>query len=470
MNISKRVVSIILSVTMLCIALTGCSFSVDNNLTKSPLEYNTSYIEDKLDISTEEASEYATILDEQGCGKLKTNLSKVVNGEGFYKLGDGKNKYVFVIENSLVTRIETEDGDIIKDFSEVDIPEVVEEVPEEKPVKENPLETVTDETGKIDMDTLLGTPSKDTTSTSETDTFVMSFAFADVYETDTKNAKTVPNGKLQESTVLYNLDSVTLGEIHDTIQSINPSINIQLFDDIYASTVIEENFLADSAGVDKELGKVAEQGYVLLAALLADKFNDLRFSLEYTEFAVRETTSGVVLHLTDGGNQYAIEIQNNANSDTPIILVDEKDYTDSIYTNEQIMKYYNLLRVIGLEDAVMDLDDNDFEDYYDLKDSLPGMSTTDSTNATTGKVSGKLSTIETINKFDVAKIESKINAYYNSTIATVKQDDYDLYNGQYESAYITMSNGATCKYFYSDSGADVYDTTSTYEDIWASWE
>lgn len=462
MNISKRVVSIIMSVTMLCIALTGCSFSVENNLTKSPLEYNTSFIEDKLDISTEDASEYAKILDEQGCGKLKTTLSKVVNGEGFYKLGDGKNKYVFIIENSLITRIETEDGNIIKDFSKVDIPEVVEDVSEEG---------ITDETGKVDMDTILGTSNNDTKGTSETDGFVVSLDFADVYETDTKNAKTVPNGNLKESTVLYNLNGVTLGEIHDTLQGINPSINIQLFDDIYASTVIEENFLADSAGVDKELGKVAEQGYVLLAALLADKFNDLRFSLEYTEFAVRETTSGVVLYLTDGGNQYAIEIQNNANSDTPSILVDGKDYTSSIYTEEQIIKYYNILRLIGLEDAIMDLDDNDYEDYYDLKDSLSGTSnTTSTTNKATGKVSGKLSSIETIHNYDIADIESKINAYYNSTIANVKQDEYDLYNGSYESAYITMSNGATCKYFYSDTGAEVYDTTSTYEDIWASWK
>lgn len=461
MNISKRVVSIIMSVTMLCIALTGCSFSVENNLTKSPLEYNTSFIEDKLDISTEDASEYAKILDEQGCGKLKTTLSKVVNGEGFYKLGDGKNKYVFIIENSLITRIETEDGNIIKDFSKVDIPEVVEE----EPVKENPLESVTDETGKIDMDNLLGTPGKDTKVTSEKDGFLVSMDFADLYETDTQSAKTVPNGNLKESTVLYNLNGVTLGEIHDTLQGIEPSINIQLFDNIYASTVIEEDFLADSAGVDKELGKVAEQGYVLLAALFADKFNDLRFSLEYTEFAVSETTSGIVLYLTDGGNQYAIEIQNNANSDTPSILVDGKDYTDSIYTDKQIIKYYSLLRLIGLEDAIMDLEDNDFEDYNNLRDKL-----TSDTSNTTSKSSGKLSSIETIHNYDIEEIENKINTYYNSTISNVKQDENDLYNGLYESAYITMSNGATCKYFYSDTGAEVYDTTSTYEDIWASWK
>ena len=460
MNISKRVVSIIMSVTMLCIALTGCSFSVENNLTKSPLEYNTFFIEDNLDISTEDASEYAKILDEQGCGKLKTTLSKVVNGEGFYKLGDGKNKYVFIIENSLITRIETEDGNIIKDFSKVDIPEVVEE----EPVKENPLESITDETGKIDMDNLLGTPDKDTKVTSEKDGFLVSMDFADLYETDTQSAKIVPNGNLKESTVLYNLNGVTLGEIHDTLQGIEPSINIQLFDDIYASTVIEEDFLADSAGVDKELGKVAEQGYVLLAALFADKFNDLRFSLEYTEFAVSETTSGIVLYLTDGGNQYAIEIHDNVNSDRPLILVDGKDYTDSIYTDKQIIKYYSLLRLIGLEDAIMDLEDNDFEDYNNLRDKL-----TSDTSNTTSKSSGKLSSIETIHNYDIEEIENKINTYYNSTISNVKQDENDLYNGLYESAYITMSNGATCKYFYSDTGAEVYDTTSTYEDIWASW-
>ena len=75
-----------------------------------------------------------------------------------------------------------------------------------------------------------------------------------------------------------------------------------------------------------------------------------------------------------------------------------------------------------------------------------------------------------IEKYNIIEeIENKINTYYNSTISNVKQDENDLYNGLYESAYITMSNGATCKYFYSDTGAEVYDTTSTYEDIWTSW-
>jgi len=64
------------------------------------------------------------------------------------------------------------------------------------------------------------------------------------------------------------------------------------------------------------------------------------------------------------------------------------------------------------------------------------------------------------------EIVNAIENYYGSTIVSFEQD----FDNGCENIDITLSNGDTCRFFSSETGISVYDTTTTFETIWSKYD
>ncbi len=64
------------------------------------------------------------------------------------------------------------------------------------------------------------------------------------------------------------------------------------------------------------------------------------------------------------------------------------------------------------------------------------------------------------------EIVTAIENYYGSTVASFEQD----FDDGYENINITLKSGETCRFFSSETGISVYDTTTTFETIWSKYD